>query len=168
MLMQLFPQYRAFLWGVPSEDPRVLPPSGGDQSKQKCLCQCLWSSVYWCGEAANPWWHWSCGTWDPIRACPKIEQLVWDSLFNISNPTYSQHCILLLTGNERQVQEVLHPLTYLLTSLLRHSYNIAIPVHHFYPIIKFWASHHCHGKCTCQTCRGKGDFALIDPKALPQ
>lgn len=104
----------------------------------------------------------------PIQACPKIEHLVWDSLFNISNPSYSQHHILLLAGNERQVKKVLHPLTYLLTSLLRHSYNVAIPVHHFYPIIKFWASHHRHGKCTGQTCRVKGDFALTDPKGLPQ
>lgn len=108
------------------------------------------------------------GSRDLIQACPKIQHLMWDSSFNISNPIYSQHHTLFSAVNERQVKKVLHPLTYLLTSLLRHSYNLAIPVHYFYPIIKFWASHHGHSKCTGQTCRVKGDFALIVPKGLPQ
>lgn len=164
MLVQLLPQYRAFLRGVPSEDPRVLSP-GGDQGKQKCLCQCLWSSVYWSEEAASPWWHKSCGIWfqRPNPSLPKDSAPDVGLLIQYIHPIYSQHHILFLAGNERQAKKVLHPLTYLLTSLLRHSYDIAIPVHHFYPIFKFRASHHSHSKCTGQTCRVKGDFALTDP-----
>lgn len=49
------------------------------------------------------------GSRNLIQACPKIQHLMWDSLFRISKPIYPQDHILLLTGNESQVKEFSTP-----------------------------------------------------------
>lgn len=94
------------------------------------------------------------GSRDLVQAYPKIQHLICDSTSQYTQ-LHLRH-IQLLAGNERQIKRGLHPLAYLLTSLLWHSYNLAILVHHFNSILKFWASHHRRSKCTHQACRVRG------------
>lgn len=170
MLIQLFEQYRAFLWGVPSEDPRscfLLEVTR--ESRNVCASV---SGTQYIGLGRQPTLDDTkrCGTWfqSPRPSLPKDTAPDVGFLIQYIQPYLLSRSHSALGREWKASQRVLHPFTYLLTSLLRHSYNLAIPVHHFYSIIKFWASHHCHSKSTCQTCRVKGDFAIVDPKGLSQ